>query len=65
MSNEQNVWKYSYWFDDEHLELLKQQMQGQGIDMVCAQYSPCAVMADVAQQDQYYLVMLHRNAEIK
>lgn len=44
MIEEQGVWKYIYWLDDEHLERLKQQLQEQGIDMVCAEYSPCAAL---------------------
>jgi len=46
MSNEQKIWKYSYWLDDDHLAQLKQQMQAEGVEMVCAQYSPCEVLKD-------------------
>jgi hypothetical protein len=44
MSKPQQVWKYIYWLDDKQLERLTQQMQGKGIDMVCAEYSPCAAL---------------------
>jgi len=44
MSNEQKIWKYSYWLDDDHLAQLKQQMREEGVEMVCAQYSPCEVL---------------------
>jgi hypothetical protein len=41
---QQTVWKYSYWLDDGHLAQLKQKMQERGVEMVCAQYSPCEVL---------------------
>ncbi len=44
MSNPEKVWKYIYWLDKEPLERLKGQMQAQEIEMVCAEYSPCAAL---------------------
>jgi hypothetical protein len=44
MNDVQNVWKYIYWLDDDHLSMLRQQMQEGGIEMARAEYSPCAAL---------------------
>jgi hypothetical protein len=44
MNDVQKVWKYVYWLDDRRLALLRKQVQEQGIEMVRAEYSPCAAL---------------------
>ena len=43
-TNHKKIWKYSYWLDDALLAHLKKEMKDQGVEMTCAQYSPCEVL---------------------
>lgn len=43
-SDNQKVWKYSYWLDDAHLSQLKEEVKDKKIELNCAQYSPCEVL---------------------
>ena len=45
-TNNNKIWKYSYWLDDRFLEQLKKEMYDKGITMKGAQYSPCEVLRD-------------------
>jgi len=43
-TNHKKIWKYSYWLDENNLSHLKKEMKDKGIEMTCAQYSPCEVL---------------------
>jgi hypothetical protein len=43
-TNHKKIWKYSYWLDEKNLSHLKKEMKDKGIEMTCAQYSPCEVL---------------------
>ena len=44
MNRHKKIWKYSYWLEDNDLSHLKKEMKEKGIEMTCAQYSPCEVL---------------------